>query len=179
MSRVGKLPIPLPQEVTFSYDRPYVKVRGPRGELAKRVDEKIDVVVVDGKVLVKRSNDSRDSRSLHGLTRTLIHNMILGVTKGFETALDIQGVGYRAEVQGSTITLSLGYSHPVKYELPPGINARVDKMTKVTVEGIDKYLVGEVAAKIRGFRKPDVYKGKGVRYTGEVVRKKVGKAGAK
>jgi large subunit ribosomal protein L6 len=179
MSRIGKLPIPVPQGVTVQYEKPYVKVKGQKGEMIKKVEERIEVTVDDGKVWVKRSHDDRDARALHGLTRTLINNMMLGVTQGFEKSLDIQGVGYRADIQGNTLTLNLGYSHPIKYELPPGIKVRVEKQTRVTVEGIDKYLVGEVAAKIRGFRKPDVYKGKGVRYTGEIVKKKVGKTGAK
>jgi large subunit ribosomal protein L6 len=179
MSRVGKLPIPIPQGVTIHYERPYVKVKGPRGEMVKKVEEGIEVTVEDGKVWVRRSRDDREIRSLHGLIRTLINNMILGVTKGFEKALDIEGVGYRSDIKGNTLTLSLGYSHPIKYELPPGIKVKVDKQTRVTVEGIDKYLVGEVAAKIRRFRKPDVYKGKGIRYAGEVIKKKVGKSGAK
>jgi large subunit ribosomal protein L6 len=179
MSRIGKLPIPIPQGVTVQYDKPYVKVKGQRGEMVKKIEEGMDVSVADGKVWVKRSRDDRAGRSLHGLTRTLINNMILGVTKGFEKSLDIEGVGYRAEVQGNTLTLSLGYSHPVKYELPPGIKVRVDKQTKMIVEGNDNYLVGEVAAKIKAFRRPDVYKGKGIRYTGEFLRKKVGKTGAK
>jgi large subunit ribosomal protein L6 len=172
MSRIGKLPIPVPQGVTVQYEKPYVKVKGQKGEMIKKVEERIEVTVDDGKVWVKRSHDDRDARAL-------INNMIFGVTQGFEKSLDIQGVGYRADIQGNTLTLNLGYSHPIKYELPPGIKVRVDKQTRVTVEGIDKYLVGEVAAKIRGFRKPDVYKGKGVRYTGEIVKKKVGKTGAK
>jgi large subunit ribosomal protein L6 len=156
-----------------------VKVKGPRGEIVKKIEEEIGVIVEDGKVLVKRSQDNRQSRSLHGLTRTIIKNMILGVTKGFEKALDIEGVGYRSDIRGNTLTLSLGYSHPVKYDLPLGIKVKVDKQTRITVEGIDKYLVGEVAAKIRSFRKPDVYKGKGIKYAGEFIRKKVGKAGIK
>jgi len=179
MSRVGTLPIPIPQGVTIQYEKPYVKVKGPRGEIVKKIEEEIGVIVEDGKVLVKRSQDNRQSRSLHGLTRTIIKNMILGVTKGFEKALDIEGVGYRSDIRGNTLTLSLGYSHPVKYDLPLGIKVKVDKQTRITVEGIDKYLVGEVAAKIRSFRKPDVYKGKGIKYAGEFIRKKVGKAGIK
>jgi large subunit ribosomal protein L6 len=179
MSRIGRLPIPVPQGVTVQCEKPFVKVKGLKGELVKKVGEGIEVCVTDGKVWVKKSKDDRATRPLHGLTRTLIYNMIVGVTKGFEKSLDIEGVGYRADVQGNTLTLNLGYSHPIKYELPPGIKVRVDKQTKVSVEGIDKCLVGEVAAKIKAFRRPDVYKGKGVRYTGEFLRKKVGKAGAK
>jgi large subunit ribosomal protein L6 len=179
MSRIGKLAISVPQGVTVQYERPYVKVKGQKGDMVMKLGEGIEVAVEDGKVWVKRPHDGREARSLHGLTRTLINNMILGVTKGFDKSLDIQGVGYRADVQGNTLTLNLGYSHPIKYELPPGIQVRVDKQTRVTVEGIDKYLVGEVAAKIKAYRKPDVYKGKGIRYTGEKLRKKVGKSGAK
>jgi large subunit ribosomal protein L6 len=179
MSRIGKLPIPVPQGVTIHVERPYVQVKGPRGEMVRRVEDEIEVTVDDGKVWVKRSQDDREARSLHGLTRTLINNMTLGVTKGFEKVLDIEGIGYRADLQGNTLTLSLGYSHPIKYEVPAGIKVKVDKQTRITVEGNDKYLVGEVAAKIRRFRKPDVYKGKGVKYAGEVIKKKVGKAGAK
>jgi large subunit ribosomal protein L6 len=178
MSRVGRLPIPIPQGVTVLYESPYIKVKGPKGELVRKVEEEIQVTVEDGKVWVKRSREDRDARSLHGLTRTLINNMIFGVTRGFEKTLEIEGVGYRSDIQGDILTLSLGYSHPIKYQFPVGIKIKVDKQTKVTVEGIDKYLVGEVAAKIRRFRKPDVYKGKGVKYAGEVIKKKVGKTGA-
>jgi len=179
MSRIGKLPIPIPQGVTVQCEGALVKVKGQKGEMVRKVGEGIEVTVADGKVCVRRSQDDRIGRSLHGLTRTLINNMIVGVTKGFEKSLDIEGIGFRADVQGNTLTLSLGYSYPIKYELPPGINVKVDKQTKITVNGIDNYLVGEVAAKIKSFRRPDVYKGKGVRYTGEFLRKKVGKAGAK
>lgn len=179
MSRIGKLPILIPQGVTVKYTKPYIEVKGEKGTLSRKLEDEIEISIEDGKIWVKRVNDERNAKSLHGLTRTLINNMILGVTKGFEKSLDIEGVGYRADVHGDILTLHLGYSHPIVYKLPPGIKARVDKQTRIIVEGIDKCLVGEVAAKIRSFRKPDVYKGKGIRYTGEILRKKVGKAGAK
>lgn len=179
MSRIGKLPIPLPAGVNVSLDGDQITVTGPKGSLSRRMVSAVSVSVEDNQIVVRRPDDSIPARSMHGLTRTLISNMIVGVTKGFEKILEISGVGYRAEVKGDTLTLSLGYSHPVNYQLPQGITAEVEKMTKITVRGIDKELVGQVAAKIRGFRGPEPYKGKGIRYADEVILRKAGKTGKK
>ncbi len=179
MSRIGKLPIEIPKGVKITYSEPCLKVEGPKGSLSRDIMEGVALELSDTSVVVKRADDGIKSRSAHGLTRTLINNMVTGVTKGFETALEINGVGYRAEVKGSVLNLSLGYSHPINYELPEGISVEVDKMTKVLVKGIDKELVGQVAAKIRGFRGPEPYKGKGIKYAGETILRKAGKTGKK
>jgi large subunit ribosomal protein L6 len=179
MSRIGKLPIEIPKGVKITYNEPCIKVEGPKGALSRNVMEGVALELSDTSVVVKRADDGIKSRSAHGLTRTLINNMVTGVTKGFETALEISGVGYRAEVKGDILNLSLGYSHPINYELPKGISVEVDKMTKVLVKGIDKELVGQVAAKIRGFRGPEPYKGKGIKYAGEAILRKAGKTGKK
>jgi large subunit ribosomal protein L6 len=179
MSRIGKLPVTLPQGVTASVDGKRVEVKGPKGHLGLAVHERLEIAVDNGAVVVRRKDDERESRSVHGLTRTLVANMVTGVTKGFEKTLEISGVGYRAEVQGQTLTMQLGFSHPVKHVLPKGISAKVDRNVVVTISGIDKELVGQTAAIIRAYRRPDVYKGKGVRYANERLRKKVGKSGAK
>ncbi len=179
MSRIGKLPIEIPKGVKITYNEPCIKVEGPKGTLSRDVMEGVALELSETSVVVKRVDDGIKSRSAHGLTRTLINNMVTGVTKGFETALEISGVGYRAEVKGNVLNLSLGYSHPVNYELPKGISVEVDKMTKVLVKGIDKELVGQVAAKIRGFRGPEPYKGKGIKYAGETILRKAGKTGKK
>lgn len=154
-------------------------VKGPKGELCREIMPEVAVSVEDGKISVNRSDDSIKSRSAHGLTRTLVNNMVVGVTAGYQTDLEINGVGYRAEVKGSELVLSLGYSHPVVFPLPIGISVEVDKMTKLAVKGIDKELVGQTAAKIRSFRGPEPYKGKGIKYATETILRKAGKTGKK
>jgi large subunit ribosomal protein L6 len=179
MSRIGRLPIAVPAGVTVAIDGPRVTVTGPKGTLSHTVASPIEVTQDDGQLLVTRPDDERASRALHGLTRTLIANMVIGVTTGYEKAMEIVGTGYRVAAKGSALEFSLGFSHPVLIEAPDGISFAVDTPTKFKVQGIDKQLVGEVAANIRKLRKPDPYKGKGVRYEGEVIRRKAGKAGKK
>ncbi len=179
MSRIGKLPIELPKGVTVTCADSVLTVKGPKGELSRSIMSDVVVAVEEGKVLVTRPDDSIKSRSAHGLTRTLINNMVVGVTNGYQTDLEINGVGYRAEVKGTELVLSLGYSHPVIYPLPAGISVDVDKMTKLSVKGIDKELVGQTAAKIRSFRGPEPYKGKGIKYATETIIRKAGKTGKK
>ncbi|MFJ6417516.1 50S ribosomal protein L6 [Paeniglutamicibacter sp. NPDC091659] len=177
MSRIGRLPITVPAGVELKIDGDVVSVKGAKGELTHTVPSPIAVVLEENTVTVSRPNDERDSRSLHGLTRTLIENMIIGVTAGYEKKLEIHGTGYRVALKGSTLEFALGYSHPVVVEAPEGITFAIDGNTKITVSGINKQQVGEVSANIRKLRKPDPYKGKGVRYAGEIIRRKVGKAG--
>ena len=177
MSRIGKLPIPVPAGVEVKIDGQSVEVKGPKGTLSLVVAEPIAVALEESTVVVSRPNDERLARSLHGLTRTLIANNIQGVTEGFTKGLEIVGTGYRVAAKGSALEFALGYSHPITVEPPAGISFTVDGNTKVTVHGIDKQAVGEVAANIRKLRKPEPYKGKGVRYEGEKVRRKAGKAG--
>jgi len=179
MSRIGKLPIEIPQGVKVSIADTIVKVDGPKGSLSRKIMDVVTVDISGNLVTVSRSDDSIKSRSAHGLTRTLLNNMVIGVTKGFETALEINGVGYRAEAKGDVLNLSLGYSHPINYKLPKGVTVEVDKMTKLLVKGIDKELVGETAAKIRSFREPEPYKGKGIKYANETILRKAGKTGKK
>ena len=175
MSRIGKAPIPLPDSVQFAYDNAVVTVKGPKGELTQRVPREMIVEVGDGLIQVKRPTDSGQHRSLHGLTRTLIANMVIGVTDGFEKRLEIIGVGYRASVKADSLELLVGYSHPVLIEPPQDIAFETPQATVVVVRGIDKQVVGEIAAKIRAVRPPEPYKGKGIRYAGEFVQRKVGK----
>jgi large subunit ribosomal protein L6 len=179
MSRIGKLPIPVPSGVDVNVAESLVTVKGPKGTLSHNVAAPIEIARGDdGTVLVSRPNDERQSRSLHGLTRTLIANMVTGVTEGYEKKLEIVGVGYRVLSKGPTqLEFQLGYSHSITFDAPEGITFTVDGPTKLGVQGIDKQLVGEVAANIRKLRKPEPYKGKGIRYAGEQVRRKVGKAG--
>jgi len=178
MSRIGKLPIPVPSGVDVTIDGRDVTVKGPKGTLSHTVVEPITVTRGDdGVLLVGRPNDERDSKARHGLTRTLVANMVTGVTTGYEKTLEIVGVGYRVQARGSNLEFALGFSHPVPVEAPAGITFEVQSPTRFVVRGIDKQQVGEVAAKIRKLRKPDPYKGKGVRYQGEVIRRKVGKSG--
>jgi large subunit ribosomal protein L6 len=179
MSRIGKLPIEIPQGVKVSMSESVVKVEGPKGNLSRKIMDSVTIEIANNAVTVSRIDDSTKSRSAHGLTRTLLNNMVTGVTKGFERALEINGVGYRAEAKGDVLNLSLGYSHPVNYQLPKGVTVEVDKMTKLLVKGIDKELVGETAAKIRSFRGPEPYKGKGVKYADETILRKAGKTGKK
>jgi len=177
MSRIGRLPIPIPTGVDVTVDGSAVTVKGPKGELNLTVKEPITVALEDGQLLVTRPDDERSSRSLHGLTRTLIANQITGVTTGYSKGLEIVGTGYRVQAKGSNIEFALGYSHPITVEPPAGISFAVEGNNRLTVHGIDKQAVGEVAANIRKLRKPEPYKGKGVRYAGEVVRRKAGKSG--
>ncbi|MFI6699386.1 50S ribosomal protein L6 [Streptomyces sp. NPDC050509] len=178
MSRIGKLPIQVPAGVDVTIDGRTVAVKGPKGSLSHTVAAPIEVTKgEDGTLSVLRPNDERQNKALHGLSRTLVANMITGVTQGYIKALEISGVGYRVQAKGSNLEFALGYSHPILIEAPEGITFKVENPTKFTVEGIDKQKVGEVAAKIRKLRKPDPYKAKGVKYAGEVIRRKVGKAG--
>ena len=178
MSRIGRLPVPVPGGVDITIDGSTVSVKGPKGQLSHTVAAPITVEKrEDGTLLVQRPDDERESRALHGLSRTLIANMITGVTEGYTKTLEIVGVGYRVQARGSDLEFALGYSHPVPVRAPEGITFTVESPTRLRVTGIDKQLVGQVAANIRGLRRPDPYKGKGVRYQGEVVKRKVGKTG--
>ena len=177
MSRIGRLPIDIPAGVNVTIDGSAVTVKGPKGELALTVASPIEVKLDGAQLLVTRPDDERTSRSLHGLTRTLIANQIIGVTDGYTKGLDIVGTGYRVAVDGSGITFALGYSHPITVQPPAGITFTIEGNTRVIVSGIDKQAVGEVAANLRKLRKPEPYKGKGIRYTGEIVRRKAGKSG--
>ena len=177
MSRIGRLPVTIPSGVDITIDGRSVQVKGPKGTLSHTVAEPIDVVQEDGVIRVTRPNDDGPVRALHGLSRTLIANMVTGVTDGYRKTLEIVGVGYRVQARGKDLEFSLGFSHPVTVTPPDGITFRVEAPTRFVVEGIDKQLVGEVSARIRKLRKPDPYKGKGVRYQGEQIRRKVGKAG--
>jgi large subunit ribosomal protein L6 len=178
MSRVGKLPIPVPPDVQVSIRGSDVTVKGPKGELSRTLHRDMSVRLEEGQLIVARPTDHRLHRSLHGLTRALLANMVHGVREGFKKELEIQGVGYRAQLEGEKLILSVGYSHPVHVDPPPGITLSLDKSYRnIMVEGMDKELVGRVAAEIRAIRKPEPYKGKGIRYVGEYVRRKAGKAG--
>ncbi|MDQ1733843.1 MAG: large subunit ribosomal protein [Pseudonocardiales bacterium] len=177
MSRIGKLPIPVPSGVDISIDGQSVTVKGPKGTLSHVVAEPITVAQQDGTLQVVRPDDERDSKALHGLSRTLIANMVTGVTTGYIKNLEIVGTGYRVTAKGADLEFALGFSHPVVVPAPEGISFKVETPTRFAVEGIDKQKVGEVAANIRKLRKPDPYKGKGVRYQGEVIRRKAGKTG--
>jgi large subunit ribosomal protein L6 len=178
MSRIGKLPVRIPEKVKVEVQMAegVVRVDGPKGQLEHRLPPGINVEVVDGTVRVSRQGDGRQARSLHGLTQRMIANMVQGVYAGFTRTLEIIGVGYRAESRGQALHLSLGYSHPVLFQLPPGVQAKVDRQTVITLESIDCQLLGETAATIRRLRPPEPYKGKGIKYAGEVLRRKAGKA---
>ncbi len=177
MSRIGRLPIAVPEGVVVTLDGVNITVKGPRGELSRGLAPEMRVVQEDHVLRVERPNDLKRARSLHGLTRTLVNNMVIGVTQGYRKGLEITGVGYRAQLIGRKLQLNLGYSHPVEIDPPEGIAFEVETPTRLAVTGIDKELVGQYAAKVRAVRKPEPYKGKGVRYAGEVVRRKAGKAG--
>jgi len=177
MSRIGKLPIPIATNVQVDIAGSTVTVKGPKGELVREFPAGISFQQADGKVLVVRPDDEKRSRALHGLSRSLLNNMVIGVADGFTRTLELQGVGYRATQAGQKVNLAVGYSHPVEVEPPPGIQLEVEGTSRVHVRGIDKELVGQVAANIRKVRKPEPYKGKGIRYLGERVRRKAGKAG--
>ena len=178
MSRIGLMPVPLPKGVTVNIEGSTVHVKGPKGELVRTLNPEMQIKLEDNRLLVERPTDQRRHRALHGLTRSLLNNMVLGVSQGFTRRLEIEGVGYRAEVQGKNLVLNVGFSHPVVVEPPSGISFEVEKGTRVfSVLGADKEMVGEMAARIRRIRPPEPYKGKGIRYQGEHVRRKAGKAG--
>jgi large subunit ribosomal protein L6 len=180
MSRIGKQPIRIPQGVKVQVEGLTVRAEGPKGKLAQPVPAGLTPRVADGTIVIERQGEDRRVRALHGLARALVANMVAGVKDGFERKLEIVGIGYRAQMQGKSIQLALGYSHPVLFPLPDGITAEIDKQTAITLRGADKAVLGQTAAKLRALREPDPYKGKGIRYAGEVVRRKVGKkAGAK
>jgi large subunit ribosomal protein L6 len=179
MSRIGRLPIPVAQGVQVTLEDGSVHVKGPKGGLTQALPSGITAAVEGGKILVKRRDDSKGQRALHGLARALLANAVEGVTKGFSKDLEIHGVGYRAQIAGQSVTFNLGFTHPVEFKIPSGIQIAVDKQTRLTVSGIDRQQVGQVAATIRKLRPPDVYKLKGIRYAGEQLRKKAGKTGAK
>ena len=179
MSRIGRMPIEIPEGVTVNYENHVMTVKGPKGELVQEVNPDINVTLEDGVIHLTRPTDDKNHRALHGLYRSLINNMVVGVTNGYEKVLEVNGVGYRASKSGNKLTLNLGYSHPVEMIDPEGVETVLEGQNKITVKGIDKEKVGQYAAEIRELRKPEPYKGKGIRYEGEVVRRKAGKAGAK
>lgn len=179
MSRIGKQPVEIPKDVTVTVNNNHVVVKGPKGTLERDFPNLVNIAVEDNKVIVTRSSDDKEARAMHGTTRALIQNMVKGVSTGYEKSLEIVGVGYRVAKQGKKIVLTVGYSHPVEIEEEPGIEFVVDGTNKITVKGIDKQRVGEVAANIRKVRQPDAYKGKGIRHVGEYVRLKEGKTGKK
>ncbi len=179
MSRIGKLPVPVPAGVTIAVTDGVLKVKGPKGELVQALATGVAIEHAAGVARVTRADETRQVRSNHGLTRALLNNMVKGVTTGFERKLDIQGVGFKSEVKGTTLVMQLGFSHPIEFPFPDGIKITVEKGTKLTVVGSDRQVVGETAAKLKAFRPPDAYKGKGVRYEGEHIRLKAGKTAKK
>jgi len=176
MSRIGKKPVAFPENVKISQSAGTVKIEGPKGTLSSKLPEGINMVVGEGNLIIERKSDERIVRAYHGLARTLIGNMVTGVSTGFEKSLEISGVGYRAEVAGNSLKLVLGFSSPVQYAIPKGIDVKVDKQINIVVSGIDKQLVGRVASEIRALKKPEPYKGKGIKYAGEHIRRKAGKS---
>jgi large subunit ribosomal protein L6 len=179
MSRIGKKPIPVPKNVTATVEGQTVKVKGPKGELERRLHPEMAIALDNGSIVVQRPSDEPNHRALHGLTRTLVANMVDGVTKGYSKQLEIIGVGYKAETRPYGLQLALGFSHPVEYRAPKGIKLTAPQPTQIVIEGPDKELVGQVAAELRSLRPPEPYKGKGIKYVGEQIRRKAGKAGAK
>ncbi len=179
MSRIGKKPISVPEKTTLTYKDRVLTVKGAKGTLSQTIHPAVELAMEDGVVSVSCINDDRQSRAFQGMTRSLIDNMVTGVSKGFERVLEINGIGYRAELKGKQIVLSLGFSHPVEFDLPEGINAEVEKNTIIKLSGIDKEVLGRTAAKIRGIRPPEPYKGKGVKYAEERIQRKAGKTGTK
>jgi large subunit ribosomal protein L6 len=178
MSRIGRKPIDIPDGVTIEIKNGLVQVKGPKGVLCYQINPNLSIDQEDRKLIINRKSEDKKVRSLHGLTRTLINNMVIGVSQGYQKSLEVVGVGYRAAVQGKILTLNLGHSHPINYRAPEGIELQISQRNVIVVSGIDKQLVGQVAAEIRAFRKPDPYKGKGIRYLGEEIRRKAGKAKA-
>ncbi len=179
MSRIGKLPIELPDGVTVSVEKDVVTVEGQKGSLKQQIRPEVTVELVDGRVIVNRADDSKPAKSFHGLYRKLVNNMVIGVSQGFSKTLLINGVGYRVEVSGQSLILNLGYSNPIEYPLPEGVTAALEGNNRLTISGIDRELVGQTCAEIRSLRPPEPYKGKGIRYEDEYVRRKIGKAGIK
>jgi large subunit ribosomal protein L6 len=179
MSRIGKKPIAIPKGVTIKADANGVEVKGPKGHLKQALPPGITAAIEDGNVVTKKASEDPELRKFHGLARSLVNNAVLGVTEGWKKELDIVGVGYRAEMKGQQIHLALGYSHPIVFDVPKGIDVAIEKQTHITVTGVDRQLVGQVAANLRRMREPDPYQQKGVRYTGEKLKKKAGKTGAK
>jgi large subunit ribosomal protein L6 len=179
MSRIGKMPVPVPNGVTVSIDGSVVSVKGPKGELRRKFPEGISFALEDDKVVASRSGEEASHKALHGLSRALVANMVEGVTKGYQKQLEITGVGYKAEPKPYGLLFSLGYSHTIEFKAPQGITLKAPQPTQVVIEGADKEIVGQVAAEIRSLRKPEPYKGKGIKYVGEKVRRKAGKAGGK
>src|SRR3990172_4505122 len=177
MSRIGKMPIPLPKDVQVHIEGSQVTVKGPKGELSRSIRPEISVEQADGQLVFSRPSDQPRHRAMHGLTRTLVDNMVKGVSEGFSKTLEMQGVGYRAQMQGTDLVLAIGFSHPVQIPPPPGIQFEVDGTTRIVIKGISKEQVGQTAADVRKVRPPEPYKGKGIRYLGEYVRRKAGKAG--
>ncbi|OGW14989.1 MAG: 50S ribosomal protein L6 [Nitrospinae bacterium RIFCSPLOWO2_12_FULL_45_22] len=178
MSRIGRKAIDIPPGVTVELNNGLVQVKGPKGILSQPLNPRLSLRIDNQKIIIERNSADKKVKALHGLTRTLINNMIIGVTQGFQKSLDIVGVGYRAALQGKTLTLQIGYSHPINYKAPEGIDFQISQKNIIAVSGIDKQLVGQVAAQIRAFRKPDPYKGKGIKYLGEQIRRKAGKTKA-
>ena len=179
MSRIGKLPVPVPSGVTITMDGRNFSAKGPKGELTKVLPEHVSVKMEDTKVVVERDSDERIPRAMHGLARSLVRNVVEGVAQGFSKTLEINGVGYRVQQKKEYLVFSLGYSHPIYYEVPQGLDAKIESPTKLHVAGVDKELVGKAAAEIRSFRPPEPYKGKGIKYGDEVIRRKEGKSGAR
>lgn len=178
MSRVGKLPIPIPPKVEVKVEERRICLKGPKGELQQELPAGIQVDLSDGILQVKRADDSKSQKALHGLSRALLANAVKGVHEGFTKQLEIEGIGFRAQLEGRELALNLGFSHPLRYKIPQGIDIKIEKQVRVAISGADRQMVGQVAAEIRGLRPPDVYKGKGVRYAGEFIKKKAGKKGA-
>jgi large subunit ribosomal protein L6 len=178
MSRIGQKPIDMPPGVTVEFNNGVLQVKGPKGNLSQPIDSRLSFKTDNQKLIIERSSEDKKAKAFHGLTRTLIHNMVIGVTQGFQKNLEIVGVGYRAVLHGNTLTLHLGYSHPINYKAPEGIDFEMSQRNIILVRGIDKQMVGQVAAQIRAFRKPDPYKGKGIKYVGEQIRRKAGKTKA-
>ena len=179
MSRIGKLPVAIPSGVTVTLDERRISVKGPKGALDRELPPHVDVTIDDNAITVVPQSQERTARAMHGLTRTLLNNMVIGVSTGFKKTLEIVGVGYRVEKKRDYLVFTLGYSHPIYYELPPGIKEQIETPTRITVSGADNEIVGRAAAEIRGFRPPEPYKGKGVKYLGEHIRRKEGKSGAR
>ncbi len=179
MSRIGRKPIPVPQGVDIQIEGNLVRVKGPNGQMEREIHQDMIISLEEGNLVVNRPSDAKNHRSLHGLTRTLLSNMVEGVTKGFQRNLELVGVGYRAAKQGSKLVLTVGYSHPVEMEAPAGIEIEVPAPTKIALKGADKQAVGQFAANVRAVRAPEPYKGKGIKYEGEIIRRKAGKTGGK
>jgi large subunit ribosomal protein L6 len=179
MSRIGKLPVPIPSGITVEIGDGRFSAKGPKGELTKHIPDLVTLEAADGNVVVKRVSDDRKARAMHGLARSIVRNVVQGVGDGFKKELDIIGVGYRVQAKGEYLIFNLGYSHPIYYEVPNGLEAKINSPTKLALSGVDKELVGQAAAEIRSFRPPEPYKGKGIKYADEIIRRKEGKSGAR